>query len=59
VRPAAAVLENVTGLLTHGGGSTAEHLRATVEAEGYLAFWRTTDASALLPQVRNGHRVQR
>lgn len=52
-RPAAVLLENVTGLLTHNGGDTMNTIEGALQEANYWVFWRVLDAADYgVPQKR-------
>jgi DNA (cytosine-5)-methyltransferase 1 len=52
-RPAAVLLENVTGLLTHSGGDTMNTIEGALQEANYWVFWRVLDAAEYgVPQKR-------
>ena len=51
-RPAILFLENVPGLLSHGGGRTFARMLAALDDIRYDAVWQCVDCSNWLPQVR-------
>jgi DNA (cytosine-5)-methyltransferase 1 len=52
-RPAAVLLENVTGLLTHNGGDTMNTIEGALQEADYWVFWRVLDAAEYgVPQKR-------
>jgi DNA (cytosine-5)-methyltransferase 1 len=52
-RPAAVLLENVTGLLTHNGGDTMNTIEGALQEANYWVFWRVLDAAEYgVPQKR-------
>jgi DNA (cytosine-5)-methyltransferase 1 len=52
-QPAAAVMENVPGMLSHNGKNVAERVAESLSDLGYTVSWELLDASALgVPQVR-------
>lgn len=53
-QPKVAVMENVTGMLSHGGKNIAELVAESIEAVGYNVTWKRINASDYgVPQYRD------
>lgn len=53
-QPRVAVMENVTGMLSHGGRNIAELVAASIESVGYKVTWKRINASEYgVPQFRD------
>eukprot|EP00439_Symbiodinium_sp_Y106_P083149 s549_g22.t6 len=51
-RPAAALLENVQGLVNHRSGNDLAQIVAQLRGAGYAVGWRSLDARRCVPQKR-------